>query len=123
MSKPDDEKLLELVAGFYKSGLSLILATAGGAITIAKTLYENSHYHWVAYISVSGFVLSAIFELGAYEALINRAVKPGRISCKAVEWLHAFSPKSGCIEMLCRHLSGVLYGLGLVAFGFFMWLG
>lgn len=101
MLKSDDEKLLGSIASLYRAGLSFVLAIAGGATTIAKTLRANSSRHWVVYIAVSALMFSAIFELGAYETLINRAVKPDTFSRKSVERLNTLSAKSVVVPVAC----------------------
>ncbi|MGN8197909.1 hypothetical protein ACS8Y6_04390 [Salinisphaera sp. RV14] len=122
MSKLSSEVSAELVASFYKAAISLVLATAGGQLALIETVFSDSNCSLLAYVSLILVLLSGIFDLGAYETMVNRLSKTDSPKCSLAENLEKFSPKSEGVEIALRHVSGILYGSGIVCFAAFAYL-
>lgn len=115
--------ILELVAGFYKTSIYLILATAGGFLTISKTLYSTSSYQVIVYLSIGFLLISALTDLGAYQVLIDRALPPSPPESGFVKFLHNLHLRFEQKEIALRYLSGISYGFAIISFTVFIIIG
>jgi len=121
MAKVSSDTGAQLRFEFYKSVQTFGLATLGGEVTLLHSLFKDVPDKRVGYVAIASVTLACLFILSAKEVQIRRLdplpITRHKLFDKFHDRIEMTSPTA---ERIFGHLSGALYGLGLVLFIFFV---
>ena len=121
MAKVSPDTAAQLRFEFYKSVQTFGLATLGAQVTLLHSLFKDVSDKRMAYVAIVSVTLACLFILSAKEVQIRRLdplpITRRKLFDKFHDRIEITSPTA---ERAFGHLSGALYGFGLVLFVFFV---